>query len=445
MKLIQLFGQLLRRLSRHGFVALALAFPLLGFPLVANAQTDIQLWAALNPHNAAVLEKQIRQFNRSQNDARVQLRLFDTTDNLEVALQAAATEKKLPHLVQLNDHRWPEGVAAKPYIQPLYSLLQKQKVGAVNWFIAPEYGFMRDSQGRLLALPYMAEVPLMFYNRDAFKKAGLGSQSPKRSWQGLQDQLVDLANKATRQCPATTDQPVSINLENLAAVNNQFFVSNDNGHKSKATPAFTFDVVYVRHLALMIAWVRTELLVGPGLDHFAVERFADNECSVLLSVSSNLGDFRQTKGLNFGVSGLPYYPQVTEVPGIPFLEGSGLWATAGHAADAEKAMANFVVWLTQPDQASQWHQETGFIPLTQEAFAQTPEAYYQALGDWRHLVEVYQKAPSSTGRGFRVNNYPKVRTMFQETLRDALNGQQTAAAALSAAAAEAAKLLETAK
>src|SRR5690606_23852513 len=126
----------------------------------------------------------------------------------------------------------------------------------------------------------------------------------------------------------TSDQPVSINLENLAAVNNQFFMSNKNG-KAKGAASFSFDTVYVRHLSLMISWVRSELMVRPEFDSSATGRFANGECSVLLSESGNLGAFRSVRALDFGVSGLPYYPQVTKTPGNPFVDGAALWVTAG--------------------------------------------------------------------------------------------------------------------
>src|SRR5690606_17020849 len=115
---------------------------------------------------------------------------------------------------------------------------------------------------------------------DAYNKAGIKPAVPQRSWEGLQGQLVDLANKATRNCPATTDEVVSINLENLAAVNNQFYTSHENGRKGgKAAPAFSFDTMFVRHLSLMISWVRTELMVRPEYGTKARQRFSDGECA----------------------------------------------------------------------------------------------------------------------------------------------------------------------
>src|SRR5690606_26153289 len=280
-------------------------------------------------------EDLVKDFNKEQDDVRVKLKAFDREEDVEAALAAAKKRDDRPQLVQLDDDRAPDEVAGRSYIQPLNTLLAKHPIQDAKWFLSEKNTFARDSKGRLLAFPYMVDIPVMFYNIDAFKKASLKPSVPARKWAELQAQLVTLANNGSRKCPLTSDQPVSVNLENLAAVNNQLYVSNDNGLKGKGKPAFAFDLLYIRHLSMMISWVRSELLVKPEFDQVATKRFANNECAVLMSTSSNLGWFRSTRVLDFAVTGLPYYPQVTSNPGNPFVGGSALWATSGHAKDSD--------------------------------------------------------------------------------------------------------------
>jgi len=440
MKIHRLFGMPRAGVPGAAGVA-ALAAVLLG-ATPARAATDVQVWYALNPHNEKAFEKLVRQFNRDQDDVKVSLKSFDSPDALEATLaERAAKKKDIPQLVQLDDNRAPEALEGRRYVKPLYAVLAKHPIKDDDWFVSADNGFVRDARGRLLAFPYMVEIPVMYYNVTAFKKAGLQPAVPQRSWEGLQGQLVDLANKATRNCPATSDQPVSINLENLAAVNNQFYATNQNGLKGKAQPAFAFDTVYVRHLSLMISWVRSELMVKPEYDSRATQRFVDNECAVLMSESGNLGWFKDKNTLEFGVSGLPYYPQVTKTPGNPFVDGAALWLTSGQTADSEKASVQFLGWLAKPDNAAAWYQETGFLPLTKQAFAGTGSSYYKNLGDWRNLVAAYSRPQPATGRTFKIKNYPKIRAMFHQTLQRALNGEQPAMTALSSASSQATRLM----
>lgn len=409
--------------------------------MAATAATDIQVWHSLNPYNKKVFEGLVKDFNKDQKDVKVQLKAFDSPEAIEAALAKAKKREDKPNLVQLDDARAPDDIAKRPYIQPLHALVAKYPVKDAKWFLPDSNTFIRDAKGRLLAFPYMVDVPVMFYNIDAFKKAGLKPTVPQRSWKGLQDQLVTLANNGSRNCPLTSDQTVSINLENLAAVNKQPYATEDNGLKAKGTPVFSFDAMYIRHLSMMISWVRTELLVKPEFDAVATKRFANGECAVLMSTSSNIGWFNDTKKLDFAVSGLPYYPEVTKTPGNPFVGGSALWAISGMSKENDAASVEFLAWLAQPKQASNWFQHTGFLPLTKQAFDQTDKAYYKNLGDWQQLVAVYATSPAVTSRGFRVSNYPKIKAMFQQKLDGAFNGKQPAVTALKSASAEAGQIM----
>lgn len=408
---------------------------LLSFTAPAMAATEIQLWHSLNEHNSKVFDKLVKKYNRQQSDTKVVVQDFLNEEALDQALSMVDKEQR-PHLIQLPETTGLDDVATRSYIRPMYQLLANKPLTEATWFLPKENNFLHDRQGRLLALPLMAEVPVMFYNVEAFEKANIPESKPSRAWSELQSQLVQVANNATRQCPITSDQPVSINLENLAAVNKQFF-ANGNGQQK----GFNFDSLYVRHLSTMISWVRSEIMTKPEFNELATQRFALGECGALLSNSGNLGAFLNQSDLKFSMTGLPYYPQVTETPGNPFVTGSGLWAVAEHGADEDEATADFLTWLAAPEQAALWYQDTGFLPLTKEAFELTSDKYYAPVGDWKEIVQVYNQKPEATTIGFKVPNYHLIRALFNQTLDNALSGQQTAITALETAAEKANQLM----
>lgn len=406
----------------------------------AWAATEVPVWHTLKGHNAEAFQDLIKAYNRSQSDIKVVARVFDTPEALDQALNAAAKSKDLPALAQIGDSHTLEDISQRSYVQPFHALQKASGLKNTRWFVSSDNAFVHDAKGQLMAFPYMLEIPVMYYNQDAFKKAGLVPPEPQRTWMDLQGQLVTMANNGSRKCPLTSDLPVSINLENLAAVNNQLYASADNGLKAKGLPSFSFDSTYVRHLALMVTWVRSEIMVRPDVGMHSAERFAKGECAVMMSSSGHIGEFSDQRKLNYAVSGLPYYPEVTRKPGNPFVSGAGLWVmkTSKPVTDATAA---FLGWLSQPEQAARWYQQTGFLPLTQAAFDATPASYYAKLGQWRDLVAVYSGKAALTAQGFRINNYPAIRTRFQQILDSALSGQQPAVTALNTASAEANKLV----
>src|SRR3546814_10364737 len=109
----------------------------------------------------------------------------------------------------------------------------------------------------------MAEVPIMYYNRAYYKKAGLDPNKPARTWADLQGDLLKLRDVANIDCPYASSNQVKIHLENLAPINKQLFTSNYNGlASSKAAPALQFDPHYMRHISLLVSWKRSLLFLA---------------------------------------------------------------------------------------------------------------------------------------------------------------------------------------
>ncbi|HEU0230568.1 MAG TPA: extracellular solute-binding protein [Burkholderiaceae bacterium] len=432
-------GQARRLLAGVSFVSFA---SLAGMSCAHAATTDVNVWYAMNAHNSEAFQSLAKEFNRSQDSVKVVLKAFDSPEAVESALQASQGKKGAsPNLAQMDDIHSADDMRTRRYILPLHDLLSKHPIKDAKWFLSSSDAFAHDTRGRLTGFPYMASVPVMFYDIDAFHKAKLSPAVPQGTWLGLQAQLVSLANGGSRKCPFAMAVPVSVDLENLAAVNQQFYASGDNGFKAKGMPKFNFDLMYVRHLSLMKSWVSVGIMTRPEAAPQAVSNFASRECAVLMADSANIGTFNDARSLKYGVSGLPHYPEATKTPGHPFVGGSALWAIKGHPAAQDKATAQFLAWLAKPANAAKWYQETGYLPLTTQAFDATGAGYYKNLGDWRAIVADYATRPDATERGFWVNNYPQIRVMLKQTLDRALNGQEAAVPALQTATSQADRMV----
>jgi len=396
----------------------ALAAALAAAP-AAHAATDVVVWHTLAGAHRQEFEALAKDFNKEQKDVRVVLKAFADQDALR-AEAAKAGKSQRPHLVQLSDNHSPEVIAEHDAILPMHRLLAAHPIKDLAWFLPQTTSFVRDAKGQLLAFPFMAEVPVMFYNLDAFKKAGLDPKRPARTWVALQTDLIQL-RAAGYACPYATSQEVAVHFENLAAVNKKPYSTNDNGF-GKGAPALRFDSLYMRHLSMMVTWKRSLLLAAHTPDNGADARFAKGECAVLTSGTGALGTFLQAKGLSFGVAPLPYYEQVSREAGQPFVSGSALWALAGHGKDEDKATAAFLAFLAKPVVAARWHQRTGFLPLTQAAFAASDVSFYQRIPGAHSVIAAMRTSPGETSRGFRLPNYPRVASLLATGFDAALEG-----------------------
>jgi multiple sugar transport system substrate-binding protein len=410
------------------------------------APVQIQVWHTLTDANKAEFEKLVKQYNKEQSSVEVQLRDFATQQALQQAATSAVAAKKAPNLVQLQDNHSPEVVAEHKAIKPLYELLAKYPIKDLNWFLPATTSFTRDSRGRLLAFPYMAEVPVMFYNVTLYKKAGLDPAEPARTWSDLQGQLLKLRDTADVECPYASGDQVEVHLENLAPVNNQLYTSNGNGVeavKGKPLPAaLQFDSLYMRHVSLMASWKRSLLFTQHSDDDKPDESFAKGQCGVLTAGSSALGRLLNAKSLSFGVAPLPYYEQVTKKSGKPFVSGSALWVMEGHPATEDKATSEFLAWLAKPVVAAEWHQRTGYLPLTEAAFRASDVSFYNRVPGAQQVVDSMRSQPAPNSRGFRVSNYDRIEPILSRELTDAIDGKTPPVAALNNAAAQARTIVQ---
>lgn len=414
---------------------------LLATPAFAQ-KTEIEVWHTLSGANRAEFESLIKRFNGSQSSVEVDLTHYDDQQELEKdANEAIAGKRAKPDLVQLTDNRSPEAVAQHKDILPLYQLLAKYPVSDASWFLEKTTNFVRDSRGRLLAFPYMAEVPVMFYNLDMYRAAGLDINSPPATWPELQAHLLKLRNDGNVRCPYVTSDQVKVHIENLAPINDEFYLTPDNGLKPSPNLTFNFNKLYVRHLSLMVSWRKVDLLMQHSARGQATEGFTEGRCAVLTADASALGDILRS-GVRFGVAPIPFYEQETPKPGAPFIGGSALWAVKGNSEARQKATAELIAYLAKPVIAAEWHQKTGYMPLTDAAFRAADVSFYNRIPGARKIVEQMSNGDSKKSAGFDVRNYPRILVFLNQAFDQALSDKTPPMSALMSAKSEAAKLMK---
>lgn len=412
----------------------------------AYAQSvEINVWHSLSGPNRSTFERIVDQFNSQQKDVQIDLTRFSSQADLAKAAQAAIKgDRAKPDLVQLHDTHAPEIIAQHKDILPLYQLLSRHPIKDASWFLEKTTSFVRDDKGRLLAFPLMSEVPVMFYNRDAYRSAGLDPNKPATTWAELQGHLLELRNVGNYQCPYASSHQVNIHLENLAPINDEFYLKPDNGLKGTRNLSFNFGTLHMRHLSLMVSWRKTDLFTESTDGNKADDAFAQGRCAVLTSTSSALGTVR-AGGVNFGIAPLPFYPQETKVSGAPFVGGGALWVVGGQSAQRNKASAQFLAFLATPVVAAQWHQQTGFLPLTDAAFRAADVSFYDRIPGARNLINQIQKASDRESAGFRAPHYPQARVILNKGLDRALSGEVSPMSALLDAKQPAEQMIRTGK
>jgi sn-glycerol 3-phosphate transport system substrate-binding protein len=66
----------------------------------------------------------------------------------------------------------------------------------------------------------------------------------------------------------------------------------------------------------------------------------------------------------YGISTLPYYPDVKGAPQNTVIGGASLWVMAGKKPAEYKGVAAFFNYLSKPEVQAASHQRTGYLPIT---------------------------------------------------------------------------------
>jgi len=206
------------RVNRLTSMIAAALLAILSAAQPAAAATEIQLWHAMPGELGYQLQKLANEFNAAQRDYRV-VPVFKGlyTETMMAALFALRLRQH-PAIVQVAEVATATMMAARSAIVPVDELMREQR----ERFDPADYlpviaGYYSDAAGKLLSFPLNASTPILFYNKDQFRFAGLDADNPPKTWPEL-EAAAEKLRQAGYACGFTTHYPSWVNVENFLAV-----------------------------------------------------------------------------------------------------------------------------------------------------------------------------------------------------------------------------------
>jgi sn-glycerol 3-phosphate transport system substrate-binding protein len=281
-----------------------------------------------------------------------------------------------------------------------------------------------DAKGRLVALPVLYSTPVLFYNKNAFRKARLDPEQPPKTWfemQGMLDKLQD----AGFACPYTSSWPVWVHVDNVSAISG-VPATSDKG-------VLTFNgLPQVKHLAMMATWTKANYFKIFGRRDEASARFREGACAMITTDSREHTDFRDAKGVELGVTPLPYHDDVYGGRQSSLADGASLWIGAGRTPAQYKQVAKFVNFMVSPEMQLEMVRVYGGLPMTTVARAAARSKLLQD-GDKTQEVAYASLKGSGSKPAVRVANIDSVRIITDEEMEAVWADTKPAKAALDTA------------
>ncbi|HVC10446.1 MAG TPA: sn-glycerol-3-phosphate ABC transporter substrate-binding protein UgpB [Burkholderiales bacterium] len=401
---------------------------------VAHAATEIRLWHEMSGARGDELAALVQQFNAAQKAYRV-VAVYKGSDGAALsAALVAQRARRAPDLVQVDEVDTGSLLAEPGAVRPLWEVMRaaRERLDARAFLPAVASPFL-DARGRLLALPFDTSTPVMFYNRDAFRKAGLDPDRPPQTWYQMMKTLGAIVDSGVK-CAYTTAWPSWVELENMTAWNNRPFATLGNGFHGLGARLDFNTRLMMRHIAMLESFAKSGYFTYSGRGDAAEARFADGGCAVLTSSSSSILRLKRAAKFDLGVAQFPYYDDMSGAPQNTLVRGGALWVMSGKSFKDERGVAKFLAYLLQPRVQAQWHQQTGYLPVTRAAYQLSErDGFYERFPGEQIAVRQLLKNPTPESRGIRLGPLRAIRLVIDQELEAVWADKKTPMDALDAA------------
>ncbi|WP_259779555.1 extracellular solute-binding protein [Aestuariispira ectoiniformans] len=387
----------------------------------AYAKTEITWWHAMGGHLGDVVNKISEDFNASQDEYKLVPVYKGGYEDTMTAGIAAFRAKQSPNIIQVFDAGAATIINAKGAVYPVQDLLSD--AGAkfdINDYIKGVRYFYADSQGKMIGLPFNSSTPMLYYNKEAFKKAGVAN--PPLTWEDFEVAAKKL--KDAGYIALSESHSPWIFAENFMSRHNLQMATANNGYDSTDVKILYNNDKLKMHWSKVKEWLDEGYFGYYGRDWGAnQDAFQQQKVAMWLGSSGSFGGLKQSAPFEFGASYLPYWKSIEKEPKGTFIGGAALFAFSGKSDEENKGVAEFFKFLTKPETQFYWHKETGYVPITNAAYDLAKSSgYYKESPDAEYgILQLNQPAGEWT-KGYRLGYYVQIREAMYKQFDNILNG-----------------------
>lgn len=397
----------------------------------AHAQTEIIWWHSMGGALGEWVNDLASEFNASQKAYKVVPVFKGSYDESMTAAIAAFRAGNAPHILQVFEVGTATMMSSRNAIVPVAEVMKKAGVTFdPNAYVDAVKGYYTAPNGQMLSFPFNSSTTVLHYNKDAFKAAGLDPNKPPKSWPEVALAAAKLKTSG-HKCPFTTSWQGWTQLESFSAWHNVEYATKNNGFGGLDARLAFNSPLHVRHIENLANMAKQGLFVYKGRGNAADATYVSGECAMMTGSSALYGNVKRNAKFDFGISTLPYYPDVPGAPQNTVIGGASLWVMAGKQEGDYKGVAQFFAHLSKPEVAAKSHQRTGYLPVTKAAYELTEKSgFYKQNPGTDVSVEQMIRKTTDKSRGIRLGNFVQIRAIVDEELEQVWAGKKEAQQAL---------------
>jgi sn-glycerol 3-phosphate transport system substrate-binding protein len=297
------------------------------------------------------------------------------------------------------------------------------------WIDSFYEGFMVDTRfdGKVYSIPFQRSTPVFYYNKDAWRAAGLDPEVTPKTW----DEMVEMGKKLTIKDANGNVTQWGTRIPNLGLAGAWLFgglvkskgdvLSTDTGTEAR------FDTEAAKaSLEFMLRLAEEEVMAPGGITWGDTPKaFLEGQAASIWTSTGNLAFINENAEFDWGVGFLPG----GDGPGAPV--GGGNFYIFKDISDEEREAAlDFVKFMTTPENQAIWSMATGYVAPSQAAW-ETPQMKEYAERLPQALVALDQMPHAY--REFATFQRARVTQFLVDAIEGVITGAADAATALAEA------------
>lgn len=378
-------------------------------------------------------------FNSSQDKCYVVYTYQGTYDDSLNKLKAGLQSGDTPSVIQLFD------IATRLMVDldvaiPVQTYIDKEGYDVSD--LEPNVLAYYTVDGKQYSMPFNSSTPMLYYNVDAFKAAGLDPANPPRTFEEFTEAARKLTIKDASGAVTQYGGAFAVYgwfFEQLLAVSGGFYADNENGRSGLATKATFNSPEGVAVLDWWKAMVDEGILANYGRSTVDTRSaFIAGQTAMILESTAALRGLMDSSAGKFEI-GTAFLPRPNEaafdISGT-VIGGGSVWMIKDRPQAEQDCAWEFIKFLASPEQQAYWQTMSGYFPIRKAAYEN------QLSVDWRAKYPQFQTAidqlhaaPNNRfTQGGLIGVFPTARQTIEGAIEEVLAGKGTSQEVLDKAA-----------
>lgn len=279
--------------------------------------------------------------------------------------------------------------------------------------------------GKVNSIPFNSSSPVLYYNKDKMKEAGLDPEMPPKTL----EEVIEFTSKA--KDAGVKGAAFSMNLhgwfyEQLVAEQGGLLANNDNGRTARATTVYLNSKEMKRVVNLMKELNDKGLYSYTGkLEDWGGSDsiFIEGQAMFHVTSTADLGNLSQSVEGSFEL-GTGFLPIPKGPRNGTIIGGASVWLVKGFDIEVATAAQNFLLYMTNTKNMADWHKLTGYYPVRKSSIDLLEQEGWFSGNPERTVAftQLLETESNTATAGALIGSFSDTRTILAEAIQKVFNG-----------------------